>query len=441
MTDGSSLEVALLEKDAELDRLRRGSLRAESERARAEALAVQLGARDQELLEIRERTQRALLLAENELASAAMKIVEVSAPRPVPSAGELNDARVRAARLSAELAELRSERDELRLKLEGLSSEIDGARASSSALRSAISTRDERAGTAEAARQAAEAKVQAALDEAAGARVEQDRLAKGEEEARAAAAGALQQLVAAKGALEELKVALAESRAGLVESRNAFKESQGALDLVRREEQALEAELARLQAELEGDRAAARAREAQLAIETRAREVQLGAAAQAREAQLVATAQQDQKDNGEQLAALTRAGAEAREHEAALDAELRLARGTQEQFEGQLESARADVRRLLAEAQIASDSAHRAEARVTELQSVVDSLGRERAALRSEAGAMRARVELLSAADERSRKLNAELEELRGENDFLNQELARSNSSRTSLPPPLPSKT
>ena len=60
MTDASPVEAALIEKDAELDRLRRDSLRAEAERARAEALAVQLSARDQELLQIRERTQRAL---------------------------------------------------------------------------------------------------------------------------------------------------------------------------------------------------------------------------------------------------------------------------------------------------------------------------------------------------------------------------------------------
>ena len=66
---------------------------------------------------------------------------------------------------------------------------------------------------------------------------------------------------------------------------------------------------------------------------------------------------------------------------------------------------------------------------------MVDSLGRERAALRSEAGAMRAKVEMLTATEKR---LAQELEELRGENEFLNQELARVNSPRTSAPPPLP---
>jgi hypothetical protein len=69
---------------------------------------------------------------------------------------------------------------------------------------------------------------------------------------------------------------------------------------------------------------------------------------------------------------------------------------------------------------------------------VVDSLGRERTALRSEAGAMRARVELLMAAEERVKRLTQELEELRGENEFLNQELARANSPRQGAPPPLP---
>ena len=68
-----------------------------------------------------------------------------------------------------------------------------------------------------------------------------------------------------------------------------------------------------------------------------------------------------------------------------------------------------------------------AELVVREKQAVVDSLGRERAALRSEAGSMRARVELLTAAEERARRLAQELEELRGENEFLNQELARAN--------------
>ncbi len=422
MTDGpiaASLEAALIEKDAEIDRLRRQALRAEAERARVEALAVQLRARDLQLAQLRERTQRALWQAESNLAAASKKIEEATVPRPVPSAGELNDARVRVARLSAELAELRGERDELQQKLEALGGEIDGARASSSALRAALSTRDERAGTAEAAEHAAEQRAQAALEEAAQSRAEQDRLAKAEEEARAAAADALRQLA----------------------------EQKGALDLARREEHALGEQLARLHRELESDRAAARARESRMVAEMHEREAQLVATAQAREAQLLATLQQlqqDQKDASEQMAALTRASVEARDREAALDAELRIGRGSQqesqEQIEAQLESARADVRKLQADAQIASDSARRAEARVAELQAVVDSLGRERAALRSEAGAMRARVELLAAADERSRKLAAELEDLRGEYDFLNQELARSNSPGSRAPPPLPSK-
>ena len=81
----------------------------------------------------------------------------------------------------------------------------------------------------------------------------------------------------------------------------------------------------------------------------------------------------------------------------------------------------------------------RAEARAAELQSVVDSLGRERAALRSEAGAMRARVELLAGFEERARRLAQELDELRTENEFLNQELARANASspRVGTQPPL----
>jgi hypothetical protein len=81
----------------------------------------------------------------------------------------------------------------------------------------------------------------------------------------------------------------------------------------------------------------------------------------------------------------------------------------------------------------------RAKAHAAELQAVVDSLGRERATLRSEAGALRARVELFTPVEERARRLAQELEEARTENDFLNQELARANASspRVSTPPPL----
>jgi hypothetical protein len=51
---------------------------------------------------------------------------------------------------------------------------------------------------------------------------------------------------------------------------------------------------------------------------------------------------------------------------------------------------------------------------------------------------MRAKVEMLSAAEERARSLAQELDELRGENEFLNQELARVSSPRQGAQPPLP---
>ena len=54
------------------------------------------------------------------------------------------------------------------------------------------------------------------------------------------------------------------------------------------------------------------------------------------------------------------------------------------------------------------------------------------------AGQMRARVEMLVASEER---LRSELEDLRGENEFLNQEVARiatATHTKQSIPPPLP---
>ena len=108
------------------------------------------------------------------------------------------------------------------------------------------------------------------------------------------------------------------------------------------------------------------------------------------------------------------------------------------EIEDQLEAARQELRKMRADVDEQQEKQGRAEARAAELQAVVDSLGRERAALRSEAGAMRAKVEMLTAAEERARRLAQEIEELRGENEFLNQELARVSSPRSSPPPPLP---
>jgi chromosome segregation ATPase len=109
------------------------------------------------------------------------------------------------------------------------------------------------------------------------------------------------------------------------------------------------------------------------------------------------------------------------------------------EVEEQMEGSRAELRKLKAELEELLEKEGRGEARAAELQAVVDSLGRERATLRSEAGALRARVELLAPAEERVRRLAQELDELRTENEFLNQELARANaaSPRVSTPPPL----
>ncbi len=165
---------------------------------------------------------------------------------------------------------------------------------------------------------------------------------------------------------------------------------------------------------------------------------------------------EDFKDASGQIAALTHVTSEgrdrdaklqqaldsAREREASLDAELRVVRGQHAEqradLEEQLDAARSDLRKVLAELEDHQEKGGRAEAHAAEMQAVVDSLGRERAALRSEAGAMRARVETLQAADERARRLAQEVEELRGENEFLNQEVARVNSTRPPSQPPLP---
>src|SRR5262249_40934780 len=206
-----------------------------------------------------------------------------------------------------------------------------------------------------------------------------------------------------------------------------------------------------------------REREAKMVQEVREREAQLVAAAQAREVQILAAAHgheaqivQDVKDANEQIAALTHLQAEwrdretrlqqaldaTREREAALDAELRVYRGQQAEARGEIEdqlgAAQQELRKTRADFEELEEKVGRAEARAAELQAVVDSLGRERAALRSEAGAMRARVEMHSQTEERLKRLSQEIEELRGENEFLNQELARVNSPRSAPPPPLP---
>jgi len=108
------------------------------------------------------------------------------------------------------------------------------------------------------------------------------------------------------------------------------------------------------------------------------------------------------------------------------------------ELESELEAARTALRKANADIEEQLETQGRAEAHAAELQSVVDSLGRERAALRSEAGAMRAKVELLAQAEERARRAVQELKELRGENEFLNQELARVDSPRAGAPPALP---
>lgn len=420
---------------AELDRVRRESLRAEKERERAEQYKERLAMRDAEIAQVRGQLQRSLQEAEGQLTAAATKIAEVSQPPPPLQTGrELDDARVHLARLQADVAELRAGRDELLRQLDCRRTDAEGARASLAALQAAQALRDTRAEDAARDAQAALERAAAAEQEATVARIDMERLVKDEEEARSLALGA-------QARFGDIKADLDLAKAEIASVRSDLQARTDELASLRKQLAALQDDAAHLRAELEAERISARAREARFL-----------AAAQEREAQLA----EDFKDASEQIAALTRLQAEARdrevrlqqtldatrEREAALDAELRVMRGqhaeARAELEEQLDAARSDLRKVLAEVEDQQEKQGRAEAHAAELQAVVDSLGRERAALRSEAGAMRARVELLSGADERARKLAQELEELRGENEFLNQELARVSSPRQSLPPPLP---
>src|SRR5207237_61197 len=148
---------------AELDRVRRESLRAETERARAEEYKGRLETRDKEIAQVREQLQKMLQAAEGQLAAAAAKIAEVSKPPPPnPQARELDDARIRAARLQAELAELRAEFDEMRRELDTARIEADGARTALGALQASLTVRDARADDALAALAAANERAEAA---------------------------------------------------------------------------------------------------------------------------------------------------------------------------------------------------------------------------------------------------------------------------------------
>ena len=288
----------------------------------------------------------------------------------------------------------------------------------------------------------------------------------------------------ARAQIEQLQKEASESRESMLGAQARFGDIKTELDQAREQIEGLKRDLKardeeiesllKQRADVESERQQARARENQmiqevrdretkLVQEVRDREAQLVAAAQAREQQLLAAAKaheeqliEDFRDSSEQITALTHLQAEfrekenklnqalgsAREREAALDAELRVVRGQQAEvrveIEEQLEAARTELRKLHADLEEQQERQGRAEAHAAELQAVVDSLGRERAALRSEAGAMRAKVELLSAADERARRLAQELDEIRGENEFLNQELARVSSPRQSSPGALP---
>jgi chromosome segregation ATPase len=402
----TELRKELEARDGELERLRRESLRVEELRER-------LARRDQEIEEIRAQSQTALRAAENELEKAAARIAELSRSRPP----DPEDPRARLKKVEAELGALRKEHAELIV-------EADGLKAASQALQAAAASRETRVAEAAASAKAATERANAADDDA--------------KDARALATGAQMRFEDLRAELEETKKHLAQVRGDLDVAREESAGLRPELDKSLAAETKLRVEHGKLVAEHNELKAKEAGLREDLLAE-RARETQLLDAAKTREADH----EQDAKSAHEQIAALTRLIAEnrdrevrlmqqfnaLREREAAVDAELRLSRGQEAQARGdlhdQLDLSRIDVRKLRAELDESRERAGLAEARVGELQSVVDSLGRERLALRADAGALRAKAELLGAAEERNRRLSIELEELRGENEFLNQEMAR----------------
>jgi len=93
-----------------------------------------------------------------------------------------------------------------------------------------------------------------------------------------------------------------------------------------------------------------------------------------------------------------------------------------------------ELKTALADRDSAAERASRAEAHAPELQAMLEGLGRERAQLRSEAGALRARVESLTSAASRARSLIEEANDLRSDLAFGKVERAVSHPT----PPPAP---
>ena len=90
-----------------------------------------------------------------------------------------------------------------------------------------------------------------------------------------------------------------------------------------------------------------------------------------------------------------------------------------------------EAKAVQAERDAAAERATRAEAHAAELQAMLDGVGRERAQLRSEASALRTRVESLTSAAARARSLIAEADDLRSDAGFAVKE-------RLPTPPPPP---
>jgi len=475
--DLARLKVALAEREAELVRLARDLERGSAEKLRADIAEGQFLALKRELGTVREQTEASLARADEQLQHAARRIAEaadVSRRSQPPPPVELEDEKVRSAHLVAQLAEVERERDGARRQLVDAGADLEALRGEIEALRAAESIRDERAALAEGQRLAAEERAAAAEAMAASAREEGERLARSEDESRAATVRAAKaeielravldaarhQLAAGReeqarlrGALEAVRAEVLAKTEELARAHNELgaagegaRKVEGEIDglrgLLQREREAGEEERKAAAARMEAERVAAAGRLEQEHAAAVNREQQIAEGSLREAVQLKEMMARDKAAWAEREALLKGALDSAREREASLDAELRVVRSQQAELLDQLadeaEVERRETRAARAETEMVKEHLARAEARAAEAQSVVDSLGRERAALRADAGQMRARVEVLTAAEQR---LAQELEDLKGENEFLNQEVARITARPApSTPPPLPGK-
>ena len=283
---------------------------------------------EQELASLRGQLAEALKKADLQLGVATQKLLEAEDLRrrsmpPPPT--EANEARVRAARLSAELAEVRIERDEQKRLAEDRGAEGASLREQVATLVAALEVREARAALSEvqsgqAQRKLEEASALVQADEASLAEVRREL-----SEARGQADELTRRLTGLQGELDvgsrelgglraELARAQGEHAAELARAQGEHAAVLRSLeDRLAAQEQAsalLREQAAHAQAELLATQRQAQEREQQLVQEVRDREARMVAEVQSREAQLVAAAQSREA----QLVAEAKAALEAATH-------------------------------------------------------------------------------------------------------------------------------